>query len=160
MDLDSIRILHLSSCLLQLYHLVGHRTYCIFSLLFTVIMPRKPGTLYILLGLITEPEARMDFVIMYIWVFHRALVGTEESIGRAWSNYVIGQNEITTPHTIHIAFLFCNHATEIWNFVYSFGLITEHEAKMDFVYMDLSLRTCRDLLEEHRPSVDILYVCI
>lgn len=36
-------------------------------------MPRKPGTLYILLGLITEPEARMDFVIMYIWVFHRAL---------------------------------------------------------------------------------------
>lgn len=31
MDPDSILVLLLSSCLLQLYHLVGRRTYCIFS---------------------------------------------------------------------------------------------------------------------------------
>lgn len=56
MDPNSIRFLPLSSCLLQLYHLVGRRTYCIFFRLFTLIMPRKPGTLYILLGFITKSE--------------------------------------------------------------------------------------------------------
>lgn len=35
-----------------------------FFRLFTLIMPRKPGTLCILLGFITKPEARMDFVII------------------------------------------------------------------------------------------------
>lgn len=63
MDLNSTRFLPLSSCLRQLYHLVGPYILHFFRL-FTLIMPRKPGTLCILLGFITKPEARMDFVII------------------------------------------------------------------------------------------------